>query len=269
MKIVLLLISVLLISLSPMRGDNAGPSAPVIPFLPKSALLWDAVEKSVELAAMTNIAGFTFWATNVSDGDVTIHSTETSCDCTVAQAAKLLPWRLAPGEGGSLKVNLNTRGRFGLVTKTITVHSSHGSQVLTIHARIPLTPAPANVSARQRDMMAALQDRQVVFQGSCAACHALPAAGKTGEVLFVKACGICHTAEHRAEMVPDLAALQSKKDEEYWRSWVTHGKPGSLMPAFAMEEGGILDTNQIESLVGYLLKKYPAGSKAAAESLAH
>lgn len=225
---------------------------------PDIPLHWDAMEKRIELSAMTNIAYFTFWVTNTATEEVTIHSTETSCDCTVAQAAKLLPWRLNPDDSGPLKVNLNTRGRFGLVTKTITVHSSHGSQVLTIRAQIPLTPAPANVSARQRDMMAALKDRQVVFQGSCAACHAMPAAGKTGEALFVKACGICHTAEHRAEMVPDLAALQKETSAEYWRLWITEGKSGTLMPAFARSEGGILDTNQIESLVEYLVTKYPA-----------
>jgi hypothetical protein len=29
------------------------------------------------------------------------------------------------------------------------------------------------------------------------------------------------------------------------------------MPAFAKSEGGILDTNQVESLVEYLVKKFP------------
>jgi mono/diheme cytochrome c family protein len=226
---------------------------------PSSApLVWDALEKHADLPAMTNNAYFTFWVTNTSATEAAIVATETSCDCTVVEAAKILPWHIAPGESGPLNVRLNIRGKWGVVTKTITVHSSDGTQELTIHAKIPLTPAPSNISVRRRDMMAAQEDRQTVFRGSCAACHALPADGRTGEPLFVKACGICHTAEHRAEMVPDLAALKHDTDAAYWQNWITHGKEGSLMPAFAQSERGILDPNQIASLVEYLVKTYPS-----------
>jgi len=228
-----------------------------------NALVWDALEKNATLPAMTNIARITFWMTNVSSAETTILSTETSCDCTVAEAAKKLPWPIAPGDGGALNVNVNTIGKFGLVTKTVTVHTSRGAQVLTIRVKIPFSPAPFNVSARQRDMLAAQADRQVVFRGSCAPCHASPAAGQTGEILFYQACGICHTAEHRAEMVPELASLNRETPAEYWRTNIIFGKPGSLMPAFAKSAGGILETNQIESLVEYLAKTYP--SKGAAK----
>ena len=71
---------------------------------------------------------------------------------------------------------------------------------------IPLTPAPFNVMPRQRDLMAAQKDRQAVFRGNCAACHALPAVGRTGDALFAKACAICHISDHRAEIdIADLA----------------------------------------------------------------
>jgi mono/diheme cytochrome c family protein len=36
-----------------------------------------------------------------------------------------------------------------------------------------------------------------------------------------------------------------------------HGKPGSLMPAFAKVEGGILSDEQIDSLVRYLSATIP------------
>jgi mono/diheme cytochrome c family protein len=227
-------------------------------------LVWDALEKSDDLPAMTNTAHFTFWVTNTSAAKATILSTETECDCTVAETGKKLPWTIAPGEGGMLNVSLNSLGKFGLVTKTVTVTTSHGTQNLTIRVNIPLTPAPFNISARQRDVMAAKADRQAVFRDHCAACHAWPAAGQTGEALFDKACGICHTADHRAEMVPELAFLNRETSAGYWRTNVIFGKPGSLMPAFAKSEGGILETNQIESLVEYLVKRYP--SKRAASS---
>jgi mono/diheme cytochrome c family protein len=225
-------------------------------------LVWDALEKHADLPAMTNLAYFTFWVTNTGSAEAVIYSTEASCECTVVEAQKILPWRLAPGEGGPLNVRLNTRGKFGLVTKTINIGSTHGSQVLTIHVKIPVSPAPANISMRQRDMMSAQADRQAVLRGSCAVCHAAPAAGHTGEKLFLLACGICHTAEHRAEMVPDLLALKHPTDADYWRQWITHGKAGSLMPAFAESEGGILNSNQIASLVEYLTKVPRATSPA-------
>ena len=105
-----------------------------------------------------------------------------------------------------------------------------------------------------------------MFSGSCAACHALPTVGLAGEHLFAKACAICHISTHRAEMVPDLAALKSATGPDYWRGWIMHGKEGTLMPAFAKSSGGILDTNQIESLVEFLVKKYPASLRESASA---
>jgi mono/diheme cytochrome c family protein len=225
------------------------------------ALVWDALEKSADLPAMTNIAYFMFWMTNTSSQEATILSTDTSCDCTVAEAGEKLPWRIAPGGSGWLKVNINTKGKFGALEKSVAVRSSSGTQVLTIHVKIPLTPAPFNVSVRQQDMMAAKANRQAVFGEHCSACHS-PGGHLTGEQLFSQACGICHISAHRAEMVPDLFAIKHPTDAGFWREMITHGKPGSLMPAFASTEGGILDTNQIESLVAYCLKAFPSRKPA-------
>ena len=224
--------------------------------------VWDALEKFTKTGEMNQNAEFTFWVTNTSSSNASIIHTESSCDCTVAKMPSQ-PWLFKPGESGSLSVKMNLMGRNGRVTKEIYVGTSHGGQTLRVHADIPLTPAPFNVSARQRDMMAARKDRQSVFSGSCAACHAMPTVGRMGEPLFNKACAICHISDHRAAMVPDLAALKQPTNAEYWRTWITHGKEGTLMPAFARSAGGILDTNQIESLVEFLVKKYPSNSAAA------
>lgn len=226
-------------------------------------LVWDALEKKQDLPGMTNLAYFTFWVTNNSSADAGIGSVEAECDCTVVEARKALPWTIAPGAGGPLNVRVNIRGRFGPFVKTVTVHTSHGPQVLTVSMKIPLTPAPPNVSVRQQDVQVAKADRQAVFRGSCATCHATPTLGLTGAALFAKACAICHEAEPRAEMVPNLATLPHPTDADHWRRWITSGKAGSLMPAFAQAEGGILDTNQIESLVEYVLKEFPSVKPAA------
>jgi mono/diheme cytochrome c family protein len=231
---------------------------PVASAASANPLVWDALAKSADLPAMTNTVLFTFWVTNTSLQDATILSTETSCDCTVAEAAEKLPWQIAPGSNGWMNVRVNTKGKFGSLEKSVAVRSSSGTQVLTIRVKIPLSPAPFNVSVRQQDMMAAKADRQAVFKDHCAACHSWPAAHQTGEVLFEKACGICHISAHRAEMVPDLFAIKRPTDAAFWRELITHGKAGSLMPAFALSEGGILDTNQIESLVEYAVKRFPS-----------
>jgi mono/diheme cytochrome c family protein len=243
-----------LLFLAPSAGANNQPDLAGPPS--NQPLVWDAYQKSAKMSGMNQTTNFIFWVTNVSNADVSILSTESSCDCTVAKLPAQ-PWVLKPGESGSLGVKMNLMGRHGQVSKVIQVTASCGNQFLMVSADIPLTPAPFNVSARQRDQMMAQKDRQAVFRGSCAACHALPAAGHMGETLFTKACAICHISDHRAAMVPDLAALAHPTDAGYWGRWIALGKEGTLMPAFAASAGGILNTNQIESLVEYLVKAYP------------
>jgi cytochrome c553 len=100
-------------------------------------------------------------------------------------------------------------------------------------------------------------DRQAVFKKDCVKCHLQPAFGKTGAPLYQAACAICHEAPHRATMVPDLHTLSKLIEADYWRTWVTHGRDGTLMPGFAATEGGPLDEAQINSLVEYLPKAFP------------
>jgi hypothetical protein len=53
-------------------------------------------------------------------------------------------------------------------------------------------------------------------------------------------------------MVPNLRALNKPTDRDYWRNWITKGKTGTLMPAWAIDESGPLADGQIESLLDYL-----------------
>jgi mono/diheme cytochrome c family protein len=242
-------------------GAEIAPSP--TPSTEPNPLVWDAMEKSNSLPAMTNVTYFNFFVTNKSPASAMIFSNETSCDCTAATTVEHLPWELKPGDGGALNVLVNVRGKYGLVTKNVVVYTSHGTQTLTVNIDIPISPAPFNVSARLQDQMASQKDRQAVFGEHCGACHAWPAVGRTGESLFQSVCAICHISEHRAPMVPDLAALNHETTADYWRTNIISGKTNSLMPAFAKTEGGILDTNQIESLVALLVKKYPSKNAAA------
>jgi mono/diheme cytochrome c family protein len=101
-------------------------------------------------------------------------------------------------------------------------------------------------------MQVALTDRQAVFKGECVTCHVQRGEGKYGQALYDADCAICHEGEHRATRVPDLHALKTPTNFEFWRSWVAQGKPGSLMPAFSGIDGGPLSDMQIASLATYL-----------------
>ncbi len=135
--------------------------------------------------------------------------------------------------------------------------------MLRINILPPVIPTLTDAE-RARGMAAAKVDRQAVFKDDCATCHAKPATGKYGQALYDAVCAICHEAEHRATMVPDLHNLKMPTNDEFWRTWIAHGKPGSLMPAFSTAEGGPLTDMQIASLAAYLDSAIPSHAAAAA-----
>ena len=223
-------------------------------------LEFDAMSKHVVLDDEERKASFVFAVTNRSAEDVTISFINTSCGCTAGRLPSS-PWVLKPDEGGHIDVTLDGTGKLGQVTKTATVVSSAGSYMLTVGVTIPV-PAP-NAMNRNRNLQVAAADRQAVFRGECAACHAQPVYGKMGHELYDAACGICHEAEHRASMVPDLRTRLRNTDRNYWAKWISDGRVGSLMPAFAARNGGVLTDQQIVSLVDYLEDEYKANPPPA------
>jgi mono/diheme cytochrome c family protein len=225
-------------------------------------LAWDSGSKEVTVSNGTPTAHFTFTFTNISAGLVVITSAKGSCFCTVAELPET-PWTNAPGAVNELHVNMDLRGKFGTLFKTVTVDTvEKGAKVLMVKTTIrPPSAAESQAMDRDKNRQMALADRQAIFKNDCAQCHVDPAKNKLGEPLYAAACGICHEDAHRATMVPDLHAIPQETNAEFWRNWVTYGKPGTLMPAFAKSEGGILTEAQVASLVNYLTATIP--SKAA------
>jgi mono/diheme cytochrome c family protein len=64
-------------------------------------------------------------------------------------------------------------------------------------------------------------------------------------------------------MVPDLHNLKTPTNDQFWQTWIAHGKPGSLMPAFAIADGGPLSDMQIASLAAYLNSAIPSHAPPA------
>ena len=235
---------------------------PPPPSQPASYLTWSTERQETNTQVGQINVPFTFWLTNVSTEVVSVNAVRTSCGCTVAQLPEQ-PWRIPPGSNGPIQVTMNLAGKFGSIEKSVTVDSTTGYKSLIVRANIPQQPNAQPVvngidPERLKNMQMALADRQVLFKGECAKCHAEPAVAKMDKPLYDAACGICHDSPHRAAMVPDLAKLNHPTNEEHWRKWIRSGRVGSMMPAFAKTEGGPLTDAQIDSLVKFLMESITA-----------
>jgi mono/diheme cytochrome c family protein len=262
---------------APMKGSEPAPATTPEPTrpekvavaapgpLPNGILCFaGGEEKATSVTSYESEAHLAFWVTNISSGDITIVSAMASCGCTTAKIPKS-PWTLEPGASGAIDVTMNTQGKKGTVSKPVTVLTDHGTKVLQVKVTI-LESTGTNASAdREHNQMLAREDRQAIFKGDCVRCHVTPTLGQHGRELFAAACGICHESVNRAAMVPEL---NSKKPgtPEYWRQWISHGRPGSLMPAFASSQRGPLSDGQIEGLVNYLTQ--PSKGEAISKGIA-
>jgi mono/diheme cytochrome c family protein len=263
--------------ISPIPPAVAPPIAPGNPFAPAdpNVIKWDADTKEYTSPGGEAEAKFKFWLTNVSPSEVLINSVRTSCGCTVARLPAQ-PWHIASGSNGPIDVTVNLAGKMGTISKGVTVDTSVGVKQLTVMVHLPTTTAgtpgalPVQAAGtmgdaeRLKNMQQALADRQIVFKNQdCAKCHAEPAKGKTdGRLLYAGVCATCHNSHLRAAMVPDLRTLNHPTDADYWRQWTAHGRPGSMMPAFAESEGGPLNDQQIDALVDFMVKAFPSRAKS-------
>jgi mono/diheme cytochrome c family protein len=227
-------------------------------------LKFETEMKEVSVTNGTPEAHFAFNLTNISSGPVMINYVQTSCGCTVAKLPSQ-PWKLMPNDHGEISATMQLAGTppGASKTKTLTVNTDHGSKLVLVKATILPDVMPMSEMDRTKNVMTARADRQAVFKGDCIQCHVAPAKDsmghdKMGQELYAAVCGVCHEAEHQASFVPNLHRLAEPTSAEFWRNWILHGKPGTLMPAFAKSEGGILTDEQTESLVRYLTATIPA-----------
>lgn len=223
-------------------------------------LAWDADTKEVTTKPGDPVAKFTFSVTNMTDSEVVITDAKPSCGCTEATMPSK-PWHLAANSNGVINVGVNLAGKSGTLFKWVDVYYASNSQK-RLNLKV-IMAEDANM-ARNRNQQMAKSDRQAVFKGECVKCHVTPAQGKMGKGLYVAACDICHGANPRASMVPDLRALNHATDLNYWKIWIAEGRAGTMMPAFSTKEGGPLTDEQIDSLAEFMLKSFPPNPKPVA-----
>jgi mono/diheme cytochrome c family protein len=221
--------------------------------LPDGIIAWSSLLESADATNEQESVHFTFTFTNITSGNVTVLNVHPSCGCTTAELPPV-PWMLPAGSDGKINLTVNLQGKSGTLFKQVTVSTDKGTKNLMLRINILPPPPMAEMTEEQRaaGMAAAKADRQAVFKGDCASCHLKKIEGKYGQQLYDAICAICHESAHRATMVPDLHNLQVPTNEEFWRTWITAGKAGSLMPAFATSQGGPLSDLQIASLAAYL-----------------
>ena len=226
--------------------------------LPDGILVWDGITKETNVTEETTEAHFVFSFTNISTNPIVFLSVHTSCGCTTAKLPPL-PWTVPAGTNAQFDATVNLAGKNGTLVKTVTVSTDKGIKTLTLKVTIlpPVTPVMSEADRLQAQVVART-NRQAVFQGECAVCHVRRGVGKYGQALYDADCAICHEGKNRAAMVPDLHAIKTPTDYEFWRTWIAHGKPGSFMPAFSTADGGPLSDMQIASLVSYLNRAIPS-----------
>jgi mono/diheme cytochrome c family protein len=222
-------------------------------------IAWNSAMMTTNVPAELDAADFTFSFTNLMDKPLTVLNVHPQCHCTTADVPPT-PWTIPPGGNGSFKarVDLNITGHQGTLFKTVTVTTDKGMKSVMMRIEFQ-PPVKINMTDEQKaaGIAAAKADRQAVFRGDCATCHTKNIQGRYGQKLFQNACSICHEAENRATIVPDLAKLTVPTNEDFWRTWISYGKPGSVMPAFAKSQGGPLDDLQIASLAQFLNALHP------------
>ena len=227
-----------------------------------SKLVFDADAKQYNATLADKTAFFKFFVTNTWTNEITVDRVQSSCGCTVASLPSN-PWHIAAGDHGEVDATVNLVGKgAGLLQKTLTFYiSTHGdylgTHVVTVKVQIPEAPAPAAMSEKER--LAAIEkarvDPQQIFKDpKCAECHVNRGRNAWGERLYAADCGICHDSPNRASFVPDLHKLKTPTSFEFWKATIAHGKPNTLMPAFADAFGGPLNDEQVHSIAEYLTR---------------
>ena len=159
---------------------------------------------------------------NKGDELLKILGVSSTCGCTTL---KLKERRIQPGDEVDLNFVVDTRGKLGMVEKTITIHSndpeSPWKEIVTFHA------LPSGMEGA---------DTQAIFTPACSSCHIDSGINKKHEDLYQAVCAMCHpTAKFnsRGETLTEMIAK---------------GQKLIAMPAY----GEHLSKDQIQSLIEFI-----------------
>ena len=148
---------------------------------------------------------------NVGDGPLLITGTRPQCGCTATlQDDRVIP----PGGTGTLEITFDPAGLSGSIRKSLAVMTNEFPERRTLlEIMATVIPVETKVEAGDHPPTAG----QSLLIGSCAGCHAAPAAGKTGVELYAAVCAMCHGDDGTGDLAPALKEpgyLGSRTDAE-------------------------------------------------------
>ena len=193
---------------------------------------------------------------NIGDAPLKITGTRPQCGCTATvQDDTLIP----PGGSGSLEITFDPAGLSGSIRKSLAVRTNERSERRTLlEIMATVIPVERKVEEGTHPPTAG----QSLLIGSCAGCHAAPAAGRTGADLYAAVCAMCHGDNATGGLAPSLREqdyLASRDDVEL-HGYITYGSANPKMPGFSALMGGPLSEPQIDSLVELLRTWGPLSS---------
>ena len=180
---------------------------------------------------------------NLGTGALKIVKTATSCGCTTTSGALK---EYAAGEAGEFTVVVDTRGKKGIVVKTVTLSLENDPQktleltlVMTLQPPVhPPLGTPRNINT----------------EAGCKSCHLESGQGQTGLFLYHRVCAQCHGKKGTGGSARafDEAEWQQKMDDGTLAKWIRSGEPAKGMPSFVDGVTPPLSDAQVNSLVAYL-----------------
>ena len=179
---------------------------------------------------------------NEGPGTVKIVKTDASCGCT-AMSGVLKDY--APGESGELDVEIDTKGKKGIIVKTVTV-SMVNNDVASTEIALPmkLEPQPHPKMERMRNINA---------EAKCKTCHLESGVGETGVFLYHRVCAQCHGTKGIGGFALALNdAKWQKVNDAYIKKVIHSGLPDKGMPSFVEGVTPPLTDDQVGSLVKYI-----------------
>lgn len=189
-----------------------------------------------------DIVKHTFKLKNDGEGMAKIVKTETSCGCTTASGALK---EYAPGEHGEMEVVVDTKGKKGIVIKTVTVTlENNEAPTVELSLSMKLEPPPHP----KIEKMININTDTV-----CKTCHLESGAGQTGVFLYHRVCNQCHGKKGVGGFARALNdAGLDKLDDAHLKKVIYAGMPDKGMPSFVDGVTPPLTEEQVDSLIKYV-----------------
>ena len=140
-----------------------------------------------------------------------------------------------------INTTIDVRGKLGKISKTIQVYSNDPGR-----PQVTLT-----LSMNVRDVLHSKKyGADEIFKKTCSRCHVDSGRGQKGLALFIADCAMCHNYDKTASPAERMKNISDEK----LRKDIEEGVNGSSMPGWAVNKGGPLTPEELDSLIEFIKK---------------